>query len=102
MPPRQSLPETPALGTRQSQTEALRRVEDWLRHDSAQRRVLSPSPGITVVDEAGAGRSAYTFDRRGDLVTIVEPRAARTTYAYDHLRRLLSLDRPRGPTRYNY
>lgn len=102
MPPRPPAPEAPPSGTRQAQAEALRRVEDWLRHDTAQRRVLSPSPGITVVDEAGAGRSAYSHDRHGDLVTIVEPGGARTSYAYDHRRRLVSVDRPGGTTRYTY
>ncbi len=85
-----------------AQAEALRRVEDWLRHDTGQRRVLSPSPGITVVDEAGAGRSAYTYDRHGDLISITEPGGARTSYAYDHHRRLVSVERPDGTTRYSY
>ena len=69
------------MPARDPQGEALRRVEDWLRHDTAQRRVLSPSPGITLVDEAAAGRSAYTYDRHGDLISITEPGGARTSYA---------------------
>ncbi len=95
-------PQPPAPETRQPAGEALRRVEDWLRHDRGQRRVLQPSPRLTVVEETGAGRSEYTYDRRGDVVAIVEASGARTTYAYDHLRRLVRVDQPAGTTHYTY
>jgi RHS repeat-associated protein len=101
MPPTQPGPEAPP-STRQPSSEAIRRVEDWLRHDRGQRSVRSPSPGVTVVEETGGGRSSYTYDRRGDLVAIVEPGGARTGYAYDRLRRLIGVERPDGLTRYTY
>ena len=81
---------------------ALQRLEAWLRQDGARRRVESPSPGLTVVTEAGGGTSHYTYDRRGDLVDITEDDGRHVRFGYDGLRRLVSVERPGGTARYSY
>jgi RHS repeat-associated protein len=100
--PLQSVPDAAPPSAGELPTEALRRVENWLRQDGERRCVASPEPGVTVVEEAGAGRSVYSYDGRGDLVSIVEPGGARSSFGYDRLRRLVHVHRPGGTTQYTY
>jgi len=87
---------------RPAAAEAVGRLEAWIRHDRAQRRVRACAPDVTVVDEAGGGSFEYRYDRRGDLVAAAGPGGARTTYSYDERRRLTAAERDGQTTTFAY
>ena len=91
------------LPTVSEETEAVQRLEAWLRLDQQRRKISYHEGQIEAIEETGGGRFEYVYDQQGDLTQIIEANGRATTYQYDSQRRLVRVGYPDGTdTRYTY